>query len=951
MPNGLGFGSQPLSSRMTPQQDYYQYIGIDHQELLEKYGIPQLNEIQPDTWKNIPFPIVTAIKSLVRCELLNFNRVTENDKSVYELQCEINNQLKQLEKMIKKVEQNGNQASETIRNQISNNFSGVKNELEQAANRTALMVKQLHEEIKKFDSENEQNDDHLKSWVAQYFELRKQDLVSYIDAGDLRLTKQIRDFADNGFKDSKDFDQLQKMLTNKFGTYDKYVEEMKNNTDKMISEFNIIKDSIDAQFETSLPNRFKQLGDRFNKLYEAVNQLEKVKFPELANLVNEFSIEYEKTRIETKVKQGFIDDTLKQLMNDLDKLTAKFGYIQEDFELKRRESIVYTQDNIKQLKDTYNRLLENQKNDVADKVRSLNFLIDKGGKRMNQNYEQLKAKIEELTGQKFELPALSERTPYNDSIMEQKSNKDNRDSRFKRQEQTSQFEKDQNSSIRNDDYENLEENNLEGQEKPDRQNSEEEEDNQWKKDFERKLSKRGSMDDAKREDNKIKMQLDNSQEEKDKLENIDQEKIKAGVKFQDTENKYKTMPTFNQRKILGDKSKTQKINAVDQPVVKDQLIYQRVDNIQIVVAEILKTLQLTAQQVMAENTQNLDRLELLSQNYKVDEQKSRQLFDTMKYQQEIKEKTQAIHLKLSNFDSYFKKLISYERNRDVSPQAGATDTTPRSSNIAASNFGGGLMSSPFKEPKQSEDNTSKTIDLPTPASKKHLKVNKTKQQNKSISPRNQQSDQSRNQNESLTTRNQEEVSTFEFNYGNADPVKSTVTIRAPSQMKIDIKKRQKVQFRTINNQSQDAPITTRISANDVLSSILEDQSRQNLDSKMTIHMDPIMTFNKHSSRNFNEMMDGKKKKASRTSSQDQNRSELDRLPPLINHIDITRTENQLFQNQELKVQRLQKTRDQQLSVQNISLIQPKPQPLEVKYQGLTDLNKKSPRRQKTYIGL
>ena len=81
------------------------------------------------------------------------------------------------------------------------------------------------------------------------------------------------------------------------------------------------------------------------------------------------------------------------------------------------------------MKETYNRLIESQRNDIADKVRSLNILIDKGAKRMNQNYDQIRTKLEELTGQKLEFVALSERTPNDDSIMDIKSN---RDSRFKR---------------------------------------------------------------------------------------------------------------------------------------------------------------------------------------------------------------------------------------------------------------------------------------------------------------------------------------------------------------------------------------------------------------------------------------------------------------------------------------------------------------------------------------
>lgn len=75
--------------------------------------------------------------------------------------------------------------------------------------------------------------------------------------------------------------------------------------------------------------------------------------------------------------------------------------------MSKKDIMFYTQEVTKHIKDGVNTLakqLEGQKNDVSDKVRSLNFLIDNSSRRLSKNQEVLHVKLEEISGQRIMIP-------------------------------------------------------------------------------------------------------------------------------------------------------------------------------------------------------------------------------------------------------------------------------------------------------------------------------------------------------------------------------------------------------------------------------------------------------------------------------------------------------------------------------------------------------------------
>eukprot|EP00347_Sterkiella_histriomuscorum_P023877 403333076 len=914
-----------IAFQLEPRPQVNQ-IGIDNSDLMDRYGITSLKNLTPDLWKNIPFPVIQAIKQLIDVNLNIFTKLTDQDKQFMLLQKKSQTQFSKLEKQIGLQEQNNNNNNDTLKSVVTVNINKMNNEIESAMNRSKSRQQEVMEEIRKLGEDIHDNHDKLKNWAIGYVENKKQDVIQYADKCNLTLTNQMRDIFENHLsipnligKDEQ-YKTFSEYLLGSKKHQDLIMDDFKRSQQKLQEEHQTLKTYFEAQIETNLPNRFKQMAERINQFGDIIKQISGKQLPNLETTLDDINTDHQKKLIETKVKQELIESQISHINSELDKLTARLSMTRDELDMKKRESIIYTQDMTKQIKDALNKQIEHQKEDLADKVKSLNFLIEKSEKRLAQNQEIIREKIEEISGQKVHLSGFESSRNH--------IKKENPDEH--------EFKIDDDNDIKKDHQDNRDiDNDQDKKELTDEVNvplEQHEEQQQLQNNNDNQL------DEQTQETNNSKSRI--SQLSAGKNQTGSQSKMsKHSMLIQDDQQEQQ-QPGKNVKFVNGVNQTVSQYDAHINEQVQQQIqkLQQKTDMLQLTFLELNKFLSTLVQANQYSSNietykQQLSTITQILSQLNLEDTYAQQLHQQLQQQQQREQRDKSINLRLASFDQYFKKLFgSNERNNSITDNGLSGLQTTKVGQQQYQSFSPFTNNKLNKSPSQNE--YSRNINIST---------------NQNQSQINQISNFSQIMNTSDDLQNQE------YTEGNQQ-----------SNSKLSVKKQQKVQFRSFNRSQE--PQTTKVNdlkSNLYLRNILDFQGGSpNQDSKDTFKLQnsnqEMQTLNMVSSRNLadNILQYNTQKPNSRTSSQRNNRSQLEKLPQLINQIDIQRTENQnaalLMQNQELKVQKIQQARDMYFDQksalnQTISYSKQSQQPLEVKYEELESLDKISPKRKKLKI--
>ncbi|CDW77102.1 UNKNOWN [Stylonychia lemnae] len=415
----------PISLQQDNSQVYYQ-------EWMDKQGITSLMQITPETWKNIAYPVIQAVKLLINSNVQGFQRThditLQNDTTNKKVQ----QQIRKIEKEMSKKEDQYDAQFDRLEKNMTQAFNKFRVDCENQIQKSEIRIEEGYHEMRKqmedFKDKLSRVDetDYVKAWVQSEINMAKADLSMRLERLHSNQLTEIDKIMQNHLTvpdvigPKCEFKTLPSYIANLNKTRNTMLNELEQKHQEVKISVYELSQHLDDLIEHQIKETLNKLQEKDQVIQEYLKNLEKKTFveqlPSLRKQLHELEEEVERQRIDHKVKIELQNNHVQQITYELDKLNVQLKYNKDEIDQKKNESMMYTQEVARQIRDNVFSLtkgLDQQKQDLQDKVRSLQILLDKSEKKILKQQLVLSDKLELITGQSVHLFSEAA-TPYED---------------------------------------------------------------------------------------------------------------------------------------------------------------------------------------------------------------------------------------------------------------------------------------------------------------------------------------------------------------------------------------------------------------------------------------------------------------------------------------------------------------------------------------------------------